>query len=326
MTNKKFENAINRVQQDCPPIWMMRQAGRYQPSYMTLKENYNFMQMCKLPQVAAKVAMLPINEFDFDVAILFSDILWHLEGLGLPLTFDPGPKFETHLSEENWKQHTDTDKAMDHLYFQQSAISATREMLPNNKSLIGFVGGPWSVLNYALGKNKVSQEFKTMYLENVIVPLMAKSIRAQKLAGAEVVMIFDSGLSNISKNYYENTYLPLIAPLSDIENVGYYTRGLPNNSLSKVKKMNWTGIGIDTTCDLDKTLKTHTNGFVQGNFNEAYLLLETKLFHYELDKWLDTLSNTDTTGWVCGLGHGIGKTTPTEHVKYFVDKVRRNFS
>ena len=89
MTNLNFNNAINRVKQSCPPIWMMRQAGRYQPSYMSIKEKYNFEQMCKLPSVAAQVALLPINEFDFDIAILFSDILWHLEGLGLPLTFDP---------------------------------------------------------------------------------------------------------------------------------------------------------------------------------------------------------------------------------------------
>ena len=91
--NELFRNACNRVEQSCPPIWMMRQAGRYQPSYMEMKEQFTFEQMCKLPQVAAKVAMLPIDEFDFDVAILFSDILWHLEGLGLPLKFDPGPKF-----------------------------------------------------------------------------------------------------------------------------------------------------------------------------------------------------------------------------------------
>ena len=326
MTNLNFNNAINRVKQSCPPIWMMRQAGRYQPSYMTIKEKYNFEQMCKLPSVAAQVALLPINEFDFDIAILFSDILWHLEGLGLPLTFDPGPKFETHLNEDNWQQYTDVDKAMKHIEFQSIALQRTRDILPNNKSLIGFVGGPWSILNYALGNNKVSAEFKTMFLRTVIIPLLKDSIRAQKTAGAEVVMIFDSGLENISKNYYDNHYLPMIASIANIGNVGYYTRGLPKDSLAKVKKIEWAGIGIDTTCDLVKTLKTHTNGFVQGNFDEHHLLLESKLFHYELDKWLEQLTDVNTTGWVCGLGHGIGKTTPTANVKYFVDKVRSHFA
>lgn len=324
--NEIFTNAINRVEQSCPPIWMMRQAGRYQSSYMELKETYNFMQMCKLPQIAAKVAMLPINEFDFDVAILFSDILWHVEGLGLPLTFDPGPKFEFNLSEENYRNHMCLETAVEHINFQKTALEATRALLPKSKSLIGFVGGPWSVLNYALGENKVSADFKTMYLDDVIIPLMARSIRAQKLAGAEVVMIFDSGLHNMSKIYYENKYLPMMEQLASIGKVGYYTRDLPNGSLPKVKKMEWAGIGIDSTQDLVKTLKTHTNGFVQGNFDEKHMLLDTKLYHYELDKWIESMEDVDTTGWVCGLGHGIHKTTPTDNVKHFINKVRYKFS
>tara|TARA_B110000977_G_scaffold174494_1_gene228402 strand:+ start:2171 stop:3160 length:990 start_codon:yes stop_codon:yes gene_type:complete len=324
-TATKFTNAVNRVEQSCPPIWMMRQAGRYQPSYMEIKESYNFEQMCKLPQIASKVAMLPINDFDFDAAILFSDILWHVEGLGIPLKFDPAPKFEFHLNEDNWQNHTDTEKAMDHLDFQQVAMATTRDILPDHKSLIGFVGGPWSVLNYALGGNKVSDDFKTTYLTEVIIPLMVKSIRAQKAAGADVVMIFDSGLSNISKAYYENTYLPMLEQLALIGNVGYYSRDLPKGSLPKVKKMNFAGIGIDSTEDLAKTLQTHKNGFVQGNFNEQHMLLENKLYHYELDKWLDSLDGVDTTGWICGLGHGIHKTTPTRNITYFIDTVRNRF-
>jgi uroporphyrinogen decarboxylase len=320
--NKKFTNALNRVEQSCPPIWMMRQAGRYQRSYMELKETYNFEQMCKLPQIAAKTAMLPIEQFDFDVAILFSDILWHIEGLGIPLKFDPSPKFEFNLSEENYRDHMCLESAMEHLDFQQKAIEATRHKLHASKSLIGFVGGPWSVLNYALGDNKVSVDFKTMYLTEVIMPLMARSIRAQKAAGAEAVMVLDSGLHNMSKPYFENTYLPIIEQLSIIGGVGYYGRGIPNGSLPKIKKMEFAGIGIDSTEDLPKALKTYTNGFVQGNFNEKHMLLEPKLFRYELDKWLEELEDVDTTGWVCGLGHGIIKETNERNVAEFIDKIR----
>ena len=305
---------------------MMRQAGRYQTGYMDMKEKFTFEQMCKLPKLASEVAMLPIRQFDFDIAILFSDILWHLEGLGFPLKFDPGPKFETHLNEENWEQYVDVGRALKHINFQSNAIEATREALPFKKSLIGFVGGPWSLLNYALGSNKVSNEFKSVYLRTVLIPLIKDSIRAQKLAGAEVVMILDSGLENVSKNYYDNTYLPMLESITDIGNVGYYVRGIPKNSLSKVKKMNWAGIGIDSSLDLSKTLKTYTKGFVQGNFDEKHMLLDTRLYHYELDKWLESLEGVDTTGWVCGLGHGITKTTPTEHVEHFVKTVREKFS
>ena len=324
--NEKFKNALSRTENSCPPIWMMRQAGRYQPSYMQLKEQYTFEQMCKLPQIAAQVAMLPINEFDFDIAILFSDIAWHLQGLGLPMKFDPGPKFEIHLSEDNWKQYSDVDKAMEHLVFQSRAMEATRAALPSHKSLIGFVGGPWSLLNYALGKNKlfISNEFKTMYLKKVIIPLLKDSIRAQKLAGADKVMILDSGLDNVSKNYYDNTYLPLIASMANIGDVGYYMRGTPKGSLPKVMKLGFDGIGVDSTVDLNKTLKK-AKGFVQGNFDEKIMLNESSiLVESEIKKWLDTIDNT--TGWVCGLGHGIIKETPTENVKLFVKTVREHYS
>ena len=326
MSNEKFNNACNRIAQPCPPIWMMRQAGRYQKSYMELKEKYTFEQMCKLPQLAMQTAMLPIEEFDFDAAILFSDILWHLEGLGFPVEFAPGPKFTEHLTEENYSKFSDVDSAVLHLEFQKKAIISTKEKLSSKKSLIGFVGGPWSLLNYALGPNKVSRDFKTMYLKDVIVPLIKESIREQKRAGADVVMILDSGLDNVSKRYYDSIYIEFLKEIALIGNVGYYVRGISETSLSKLKKLDFAGLGIDSSHNLPKMLNTYSKGFVQGNFNEQFLLLETKLFNYELDKWLDTLSDVDTTGWICGLGHGITKTTPTEHIHHFVKTVRSHFS
>jgi uroporphyrinogen decarboxylase len=325
--NKLFENALTRADQSCPPIWMMRQAGRYQPSYMLMKDTWSFEQMCKLPQIAAKVAMLPIDEFDFDVAILFSDILWHLEGLGLPMKFDPGPKFEWHLDEDNWVDYKDIGKAMTHLTFQQKAIAATREALPFKKSLVGFVGGPWTLLNYALGEDRddISEDFKFMYLKDVIVPLLQASIRKQKEAGADAVMIFDSGLANIHKKFFDEKYLPMLKLLSEIENTAYYSRTLPYNSLNKVIDIGFAGIGVDSTVDLNKTLKKVEHGFVQGNFDETLLLQDSEtILKYEIKKWLDTIE--DPRGWVCGLGHGILKETPTKNVKMFVEMVRNHYS
>ena len=325
MSDKLFTNALNRVDQSCPPIWMMRQAGRYQSSYMAMKEEWSFEQMCKLPRLAAQTAMLPIDEFDFDVAILFSDILFHLEGLGLPLKFDPGPKFEWNLDEDNWVDHTNTVEAGNFLKFQKKAIQATRESLKHNKSLVGFVGGPWTLLNYAIGDEEVSLEFKHMYLQKVIVPLLQYSIKDQLEAGADAVMIFDSGLSNISKSFFDNEYCVLLKQLADIGNTAYYSRTLPYNSLNKVISLNFAGIGVDSSVDINKTLKKVTNGFVQGNFDEKLLLIESEtILKYEIQKWLDTIE--DTTGWVCGLGHGIIKTTPTKNVRLFIETVRTHFS
>ena len=325
MNDKLFKNALERAENPCPPIWMMRQAGRYQSSYMSMKQDWTFEQMCKLPRLAAQTAMLPIDEFDFDVAILFSDILFHLEGLGLPLKFNPGPKFEWNLDEDNWVDHKDIGKAMSFLNFQSKALAQTRDGLSHKKGLVGFVGGPWTILNYAIGDEEVSNEFRHMYLREVLVPLLKSSISEQLSAGADAVMIFDSGLSNISKSFFDNEYCGLLKQLADIGNTAYYSRTLPYNSLNKVISLNFAGIGIDSTIDLNKTLKKVDTGFVQGNFDETLLLQDSDtILRYEIKKWLDTIE--DTTGWVCGLGHGILKTTPPKNVKLFIETVRNYYS
>tara|TARA_B100001057_G_scaffold312899_1_gene312995 strand:- start:919 stop:1896 length:978 start_codon:yes stop_codon:yes gene_type:complete len=325
MSRKLFLNALERVEQSCPPIWMMRQAGRYQASYRDMKKDWTFEQMCKLPRLATQVAMLPIDEFDFDVAILFSDILFHLEGLGLPLHFDPGPKFEWNLDEDNWVDYKDVEKAIKFLNFQSNAIEQTRETLPYTKGLVGFVGGPWTILNYAIGDEEVSEEFKHMYLKQVLVPLLRASIRNQLEAGADCVMIFDSGLKNIHKNYFDKEYCTLLKDLAEVGTTAYYSRTLPYNSLSNVLALGFAGIGVDSTVDLNKTLTKVKSGFVQGNFDEKLLLLKSEqILRYEIQKWLDTIE--DTTGWVCGLGHGIDKETPVDNVRLFIDMVRRHFN
>ena len=126
--NKKFVNACNRKSQKVPPIWFMRQAGRYHSHYRNIKQNSTFELMCKTPELAGEVALGPIREFDYDVAILFSDILWPLEGLGMNLRFDPGPKFQFHIDKNNVDNFRDTDKAIDFLHFQKEAVAVTRSM------------------------------------------------------------------------------------------------------------------------------------------------------------------------------------------------------
>ena len=157
MSNKLFLNSINNIAQSTPPIWFMRQAGRYHSHYREFKKKYSFAELCKNPELSAEVACGPIDEFDFDVAILFSDILFILEGLGLSLKFDPGPTFAEEISSNNVHKFNDIEKAINHLEFQKEAIQITKAKLSNNKSLIGFVGGPYTLLKYAVGKkNKVT--------------------------------------------------------------------------------------------------------------------------------------------------------------------------
>ena len=148
--NERFSNALEHIPQKTPPIWFMRQAGRYHSHYQNLKKNYTFEELCKNPDLAAETALGPINDFDFDVAILFSDILFVLEALGMSLKYDPGPIFGNFIDENNYEELQSPENAIKEMSFQENALLATRDLLPDHKSLIGFVGGPWTVLSLSL--------------------------------------------------------------------------------------------------------------------------------------------------------------------------------
>ena len=323
--NTKFVNACNRIKQTVPPIWFMRQAGRYHLHYRNLKKKYTFEQLCKEPDLAGEVALGPIQEFDYDVAILFSDILWPLEGLGLPLKFDPGPKFGDYINVQNVNQYSDVDKAISFMSFQRDALLTTRAMLPKDKSMIGFVGGPWTLMNYACGDATVSDTFKFDYMKSVLIPLLIKNIQLQIDAGAEKVMIFDSGLKNMSTKFFLEKYSPLLMSMA-MPQTAYYSKNLPRKCISKVVEGDWGGIGIDSRLEITGVLNSFENGFVQGNFDEQKMLLPKHTFMYEIEKYCDDIKKHDTTGWVCGLGHGIDKTTPEEHVHLFIETVRNRLS
>ena len=298
--NQFFQNACNRVSQPCPPIWYMRQAGRYHKHYQKLKEKYTFEQLCKEPELAAEVACGPVREFDLDVAILFSDILFPLEGLGMDLRYNPGPQLEGSI-------HGDIDVAIEHMKFQADALKITREMLPNNVSLIGFVGGPHTIKQYG------------DVVLPTLIPLLKANIELQLEAGAEKVMIFDSGVASVS-NW--PAYVELLEPLVH-KDVGYYCK---EQDVNAVTHYDWAGVGIDSTQNLHTLLTNTTKGFVQGNFSEQMLLWPANKLKMQLNMFCDQLQEVDRTGWVCGLGHGINKNTPEYNVHTFIDTIRTRFS
>tara|TARA_B100001142_G_C14252961_1_gene623954 strand:- start:444 stop:1325 length:882 start_codon:yes stop_codon:yes gene_type:complete len=292
---------------------------------MEMKEKFTFEQMCKLPRVAADVAMLPIDQFDFDIAILFSDILFPIEGLGVPLKFAPGPQFEWYINEDNYKDHKDVSRAVEHMQFQKAAVSSTRELLSKKKSLIGFVGGPWTLLNYATGKKpNMDLKWKAAYMEEVIVPVLSRNIQLQLEAGAEKVMILDSGVANMSESFFKTHYVNLLQPLKHAD-TGYYTQHLNHKCLPTLYRMGWAGLGIDSTVDIHRTFKKYQEGFIQGNFDEKLMMTPELYLKKEISEWLDSMERIDRTGWICGLGHGIHKETPEDNVKLFVDMVRERF-
>ena len=332
MANNKFYNALNQISQSTPPIWFMRQAGRYHSHYQQLKLKYTFEELCKNAELAAEVACGPVEEFDFDVAILFSDILFILEGLGLELEFNPGPIFKEELNLKNYKKFTDIDRAIDHMTFQSDAIKFTRQKLAKNKSLIGFVGGLWTILRFATGQNKEKKNFQNFYIdfmETTLLEVIKKNIKLQLDAGAEVVMMFDSGISSLDNDFFRDKYQLLLKNISNSfpNKVGYYVRGKNYSEISNLLDLPFAGLGVDNGIELKHIFLNSKFGFVQGNFNEKHLLLDSKELENKLHVFSENMRNIgNLNGWVCGLGHGINKTTPEKNVHLFIETIRKKFS
>src|SRR6266516_895162 len=183
----RFQNALARRAQPTPPIWLMRQAGRYHKHYQALREKYSFMDLCKRPELAAEVALGPVLDFDFDAAILFSDLLFPLEALGMGLEYtESGPQLEWQLNEQMVSRLRSVEDAWPHLSFQGDAVRATRELLPADRSLIGFVGGPWTLFVYAVegshtGTLAASKKLLSLFPRfcETLVPLLIRNIELQ---------------------------------------------------------------------------------------------------------------------------------------------------
>jgi len=331
MSNMLFKNALNRIEQKTPPIWFMRQAGRYHTHYQKLKEKYTFEQLCKNPELSSEVACGPVKEFDFDVAILFSDILFPLQGLGMPLRFSPGPIFGDFINKNNFQQYSNVDRAIEHMEFQKTAIKITREQLPKSKSLVGFVGGLWTLLRFAVDKKNSffqPKDFHFHFISETLLPLIKKNIQLQLDAGAEVVMIFDSGLSDLNPYLFKEKYIYLIKNLADSfpGKLGYYIRGKSKNEIDLISSFSFAGLGIDHHIDITNLLSQNSKGFIQGNFDESIMLENISKLSDEIHSYCDHIEKNGTiTGWVCGLGHGINKETPEKNVHLFIDTIRKRF-
>jgi len=332
--NERFQNALARRPQSVPPIWLMRQAGRYHQHYQALRANHSFMDLCKQAELAAEVALGPVLDFDFDAAILFSDLLFPLEALGMGLEYtDQGPQLEWKLDPNSISRLRAVDDAWPHLLFQGEAMRATRERLPLDRSLIGFVGGPWTLFVYAVegthkGALHESKKLLSLFPKfcETIVPLLAHNIELQLSTGAEVVMIFDTAAGELSPDLFSSEVVPALQRLTatDLSRIGYYSKGTQPAHLAHplFRGGVLAGIGIDHRWDLMAACKTVSSGFVQGNFDQSLLLSQRSELKRQLRAFLEPMVGARAPGWICGLGHGVLPQTPQDNVRLFVDTVR----
>jgi uroporphyrinogen decarboxylase len=338
VSNVKFQNALQRKAQACPPIWFMRQAGRYHKHYQKLRAAHGFVELCKVPELAAEVTLGPIMDFDFDVAILFSDLLFPLEALGMKLEYSPGPTFDRQLTPADFTSLPSWQEALPALEFQGRAAKLTRERLPKDKSLIGFVGGPWTLFSYAVGGSHDGSLIKPKSLIGyfpqfceTLLPLLKANVELQIQAGCEVVMVFDTSAGELDPHTYETFIVPALTKLGQIcaGKVAYYSKGTHDSHLKGLREQpGWLGFGFDHRWKITDVLRSTRRGFVQGNFDQALLFSEPSTFLKHLEDYLRPLlemSANERAGWVCGLGHGVLPQTPEDNVRTFVKYVRERF-
>ena len=337
--NKKFSNAINNIPQSTPPIWFMRQAGRYHSHYQSLRKKYSFVELCKTPNLAAEVAMGPINDFDYDVAILFSDILFPLESLGLKLDYAPGPVFDRFLEEDDIIK-TPNELDVIHRYnFQAEALRLTRASLSEEKSLVGFVGGPWTLLSYGLGikdEEKIVNVDENLFFEkalyDVLVPMLRSIIKMQLDNNAEIVYLFDTNAKQLEQNYFTDKYIVELKHniFSEFPNkIAYFCKNNPILEKSNTNvDLKLSGMVYGKNEGLENLLPQVKTGFIQGNFDPLLLLKPEDEFKIELDKFIQKfsrLSFEERSGWICSLSHGMLPKAKENNVKYFINKVRSIF-
>lgn len=345
--NERFRNAIEMIPQATPPVWMMRQAGRYHRHYQALRKNHTFLELCRNPKLAAETALGPIQDFDFDLAILFSDILFPLDALGMGLYFEDagGPKLRMPLTPESLLKLNDPMGVVDQLAFQKEALIETRKVLPKDKSLIGFVGGPFTLFTYATqgshkGGMKIAKTLANQILPQFyehLMPLLKENIRLQLEGGAEVVMILDTAAGELAPDYFQTWALEPAESLARAfpGKIGYYSKELSESALSQcLTTKSFKGLGLDHRHELTDILHDPSQArprahFIQGNFDPEWMFLPAQDFDRVLWSWilpLTRLTPEERRGWVCGLGHGILPQTPEDNVRSFVKRVREVFS
>jgi uroporphyrinogen decarboxylase len=319
-----------------PPVWMMRQAGRYLPDYIKLREKYDFFTRVETPELACEITLQPVDQVGVDAAIIFSDILVTPQAMGLTVLLEEGkgPLLPNVIKSRADIDALVTDGVEERLSYVMQALSLTKKELNGCVPLIGFAGAPWTLLCYMVeGKgsktfDKAKQfcftqpELAHLLLQK-ITDVTIKYLKAQVKAGADLVQVFDSWsgmLSPADFKVYAQPYLLQIAEgLHEHAPVILFPKGswyaLPELSKSKA-----SGLGIDwsITPDLARSM-TNSSITLQGNFDPSKLLAPIKQIKQEVWDMIDAFG---TNRYIANLGHGILPNVPVDHAKAFVEAVK----
>ncbi len=342
LENDLFLRACRREPTERTPIWLMRQAGRYLPSYRALRERYDFLTLCRTPELAAEVTVQPVEQLDVDAAILFSDILVIPEAMGLMVRIEEsgGPRIETPVRTASDVARLTVPDPEEKLSYVLDAIRATQERLQGRVPLIGFAGAPWTLFAYMVegsGRDDFRRARVLVHeaphtahaLLEKIARAVARFLHAQIEAGVHAVQLFDTwagvldpdGFLEFSLAYVRQVIEAVKATAPRRVPVLLFSRG----TAAWIEALAETGadvLSVDWTCDLTRARRqTEDRVALQGNLDPTVLLASPEVVAREAQKVLARFGIG--AGHIFNLGHGVLPETPVENVRRLVDTVKR---
>ena len=339
-----FLRACRREPVDHTPIWLMRQAGRYMPEYRAIRAKHSMLEVIRTPELAAEITLQPINAFGMDAAIIFSDILPPLVGMGLNLEFvkGEGPVIYNPIRTVADIEALQTPPAEENMGFTLEAIRlVAAELTPRGVPLIGFAGAPFTLASYAIegGGSKNYEKTKAlMYqypdawdmLMRKLATVQADYLLNQAKAGASALQLFDSwaGLARGMQDYvrYIQPYNTLL--FAELEKAKVPTINFSTGTalyLDEVAACGGSVIGVDWRIPLDLAWeKVGFNQAVQGNLDPTVLLTDWETVKTKVDDVLRRVNGR--SGHIFNLGHGIFPNVPTDTVKRLVAYVQEQTS
>lgn len=342
LKNDRFLRALERKPVDVTPVWMMRQAGRYLPEYRELRAKAgDFMSLCKNKELACEVTIQPLERYDLDAAILFSDILTIPDAMGLGLYFEAGegPRFKKIVRTAKDVEALPVINTLKDLTYVTDAVSTIRKELNGRVPLIGFSGSPWTLATYMVegGSSKDFRHIKAMmYSQPEIMHLLLEKIalsvidylNAQIRAGAQAVQIFDTwggSLSDVAYKEFSLKYMNKIVSglIREYEGrkvpVILFTKG-GGLWLPEIADSGADALGLDWTMDIGRARKLVGDKVaLQGNMDPSVLYASPKVIRAEVERILESYGAG--SGQIFNLGHGIHQFVDPKSAGVFVDAV-----
>lgn len=336
MKNDLILKALRGEKVSRPAVWIMRQAGRYLPDFMKLKQKYDFFTRCRNPELATEITLMPVRQLGVDAAILFSDILVVPQAMGIDFQIKEniGPFLEHPIRSIEDVQKIEIPDVADRLNYVFEAVRLTKQALEDTVPLIGFAGAPWTILCYSVeGKGSksfdqakgfcFSQPDQADTLLQKITDTTIKYLLKKVKYGADAIQIFDSWGGVLSPEDYDRfswryTH-QIVERLSPKVPVIVFSKGCWH-ALNEMKSSGVSALGIDWTIS-PKTARrlTESTLTLQGNYDPARLLAPKSEIKKGVQKMVKDFG---THRYIANLGHGILPQTPVDHARTFIETIK----